>query len=326
MEPARLHRRTASYSPRFAAEFGFQGPPTWATLTRAIHDEPLTNTSPGMLLHQKAEDGDAKLSRGMQPHLPVPGDFPDWHWATSLNQARAVQFGIEHFRGLSPSCMGAIVWQLNDSWPVTSWAAVDGDGRLKPLWYALRSAFRPRLITFAVVGDRVEVRAVNDTDEPWTETVTLTARAADGAVLASTSLALDLGARQTARLTPAGDLAAPGGPDGALVLAADSTAGRAVRFYAEDVAGLLPDAALDTQVEPVEGGYAVRITARSVLRDLTLLADRVAPDAVADDALLTLFPGETATLLVRTGARLSAEQLTAPDVLRCANQLVTAAR
>ena len=29
------------YSPRFVAEFGFQGPPTWATLTRAIHDEPL---------------------------------------------------------------------------------------------------------------------------------------------------------------------------------------------------------------------------------------------------------------------------------------------
>ena len=28
--------------PRFCAEFGFQGPPTWATLTRWIHDEPLT--------------------------------------------------------------------------------------------------------------------------------------------------------------------------------------------------------------------------------------------------------------------------------------------
>ena len=43
--------------------------------------------------------------------------------------------------------MGAIVWQLNDCWPVTSWAAVDGDGRRKPLWYALRDAYADRLLT-----------------------------------------------------------------------------------------------------------------------------------------------------------------------------------
>ena len=49
------------YVPRFASEFGFQGPPAWSTLTRAVHDEPLRPDSPGMLLHQKAEDGNGKL-------------------------------------------------------------------------------------------------------------------------------------------------------------------------------------------------------------------------------------------------------------------------
>ena len=43
--------------PHFVAEFGWQGPPTWATLTRAIHDEPLTPDSPAMLTHQKADSG-----------------------------------------------------------------------------------------------------------------------------------------------------------------------------------------------------------------------------------------------------------------------------
>ena len=42
---------------------------------------------------------------------------------------------------------GHVVWQLNDCWPVTSWAAVDGDGRRKPLWYALRRSYRDRLLT-----------------------------------------------------------------------------------------------------------------------------------------------------------------------------------
>src|SRR5690606_13819871 len=41
--------------PRFVAEFGYQGPPTWSTLTRAIHDDPLTPDSSGVLSHQKAQ-------------------------------------------------------------------------------------------------------------------------------------------------------------------------------------------------------------------------------------------------------------------------------
>ena len=81
--------------PRFVAEFGYQGPPAWTTLTAAVHDDPLTPTSPGMANHQKSEDGDLKLSRGIAPHLDVPPvdspeDMDTWHWAMSLQQARAV--------------------------------------------------------------------------------------------------------------------------------------------------------------------------------------------------------------------------------------------
>ncbi|HZC25438.1 MAG TPA: glycoside hydrolase family 2 protein, partial [Actinopolymorphaceae bacterium] len=53
------------YVPRFVAEFGFQGPPAWSTLTRAVHDEPLAPDSPGVLSHQKATDGNGKLARGL---------------------------------------------------------------------------------------------------------------------------------------------------------------------------------------------------------------------------------------------------------------------
>jgi hypothetical protein len=100
-----------------------------------------------MAHHQKAYGGDQKLTRGLENHLPAPRDFDDWHYLTQLNQARAVAFGIEHFRSLRPLCMGSIMWQLNDCWPVTSWAAVDGDGRKKPLWYAMRDAYADRLLT-----------------------------------------------------------------------------------------------------------------------------------------------------------------------------------
>ena len=135
------------HKPQFVAEFGFQGPPTWSTLTRAVSDRPLTVSTPNLMVHQKAHDGTAKLARWLAPHFPEPASFEDWHWAMSLNQARAVTLAVEYWRSLAPRCRGAIVWQLNDCWPVISWAAIDGDGRLKPLWYALRHTYADRLLT-----------------------------------------------------------------------------------------------------------------------------------------------------------------------------------
>ena len=130
------------HTPRFVAEFGWQGPPTWSTLTRAISDDPLTPESPGMIVHQKAIDGNVKLTDGLMPTTACPTDMETWHWAMQLNQANAVSRALEHFRSHAPHTSGAIVWQLNDCWPVTSWAAIDGDGRAKPLFYALRNASR----------------------------------------------------------------------------------------------------------------------------------------------------------------------------------------
>ena len=44
------------------------------------------------------------------------------------------------------------------------------------------------------------------------------------------------------------------------------------------------------------------VTARSLARDVTLLADRAAADATVDDALVTLTAGQSATFRVRTNA------------------------
>ncbi|HEY0239796.1 MAG TPA: glycoside hydrolase family 2 protein [Friedmanniella sp.] len=322
-----------SYRPRFVAEFGWQGPPTWATLTRAVHDDPLTPTSPGMLAHQKAEDGQGKLARGLTPHLPEPQTFDDWHWATSLVQARAVQTGVEHLRSLTPLCTGAIVWQLNDCWPVVSWAAVDGDGRRKPLWYALRRAFADRLASVqpGPGANELVVALHNDAPKPWTGRVVAERHALDGALLARAELPFSLAPRAAASLTLPESVSIPGDPAReVLVVSADPTPGsgaeRAWWSFAEDRDTALPVPELEAGVEPVTGGCRVRVTARTYLKDLALLADRVAPDAEVDTMLVTLLPGESVELLVSTLEPLDLAEraaLVGPAVLRCANQLVT---
>ena len=195
--------------PRFCSEFGFQGPPTWATLTRAVHAAdggPLTKDDPTFLLHQKADDGNGKLDRGLAPHLGVPEDFADWHWATQLNQARAVRFAIEHYRSWWPRTAGAIVWQLNDCWPVTSWAAIDGDERPKPLWYALRSAYATRLLTVQPREGREVLAVVNETAAPSGRASSASSRQRlDGTVLAEEDLALAVGAWSVGQFALPGD-------------------------------------------------------------------------------------------------------------------------
>ncbi|MEU6711210.1 glycoside hydrolase family 2 protein [Nonomuraea sp. NPDC046802] len=299
------YTRYADHRPRFVAEFGFQGPPTYATLRAASSDEPLTpQSSP-----QKAVDGQAKLLRGLGDHLPAPETFDDWHYYTQLNQARAMAFGIERFRALMPYCMGTVVWQLNDCWPVTSWSAVDGAGRRKPLWYALRRAFADRLIT-RLDG---EIVLVNDTDEEWAGALAVVARDLSGRARAQRSEDVAVPARSTLRITP------PEVRD-AEVLTVELGGKRGLFVLAEDTAVAYPPAAFTAKVERANGGLAVTVTATTVLRELALFPDRLDPAATVDDQLVTLLPGESVTFHVATEHDLDPAALTAYPVLRCVNE------
>ncbi|WP_329007758.1 glycoside hydrolase family 2 protein [Micromonospora rifamycinica] len=317
------YTRYREHVPRFVAEFGYQAPPAYATLRRALSDEPLAHDSPGMAHHQKAADGDAKLQRGLDAHLPAPVDFDDWHYLTQLNQARAIQLGVEHFRSHREVCSGTIVWQLNDCWPVTSWSAVDGDGRRKPLWYALRRAYADRLLTVQPRDGGLALVAVNETGAPWRSPVTVTRATLAGEPRATTAYQLDVPAYAAVTLPLPTDLAAAGEERRELLVAeAGDTAERALWFFAEDRDAHWPAARYEATVQEVDGGCRVRVTARTVLRDLTLFPDRLDPTAEVDAALVTLLPGESATFTVSCGAPLDPAALTARPVLRCVNDLV----
>ena len=308
--------------PRFVAEFGWQGPATWSTITQSISDSPLTPESPGMIWHQKAQDGNDKLTDGLVAHLPLPDHTEDWHWAMSLNQANAVAFAIEHWRSWSPKNTGSIVWQLNDCWPVTSWAAVDGYGRAKPLLYALKHVYADRLITIQPRGGDLVAAVVNDSPAAWDGDVVLRRLGYDGTELATTTIAVSLAPRSTQTVAVPADLAAFTDP-ASEVLVATFGDERGFWFPVEQRDSALPAADLETQVSTTDDGYDVTVTATSLVRDLALLVDKVDIDAVVDDMMVTLLPGDTVTFHVTTTKELTPEELTSSSVLRTSNQLVT---
>ncbi|OUC90854.1 glycoside hydrolase family 2 protein [Streptosporangium minutum] len=309
------YTRYGDYRARFVAEFGFQGPPVHATLRAAVSGE-LAADAPLVLHHQKAQEGNAKLLRGLGEHLPAPRAYDDWHYLTQLNQARAVAYGIERFRAQAPYCAGTIVWQLNDCWPVTSWSAVDGAGRRKPLWYALRRVYDDRLL--AVADGAVAV--INDGPCPWAGELELLRLGLDGDPLAKETAAVEVAPRSVVVIPLPDPVAVPGDPTAELLVARLGDR-RAISFFAEDTQVTFPEAVHDAHAEVVEGGYQVTVTARTLLRELALFPDRLDPAASVNDMLVTLLPGESATFHIATRRQLDPAALTSSPVLRCVNEV-----
>ncbi|MGW0332927.1 glycoside hydrolase family 2 protein [Streptomyces sp. NPDC003011] len=291
--------------PRFVAEFGWQAPPAYATLRRALPGEELAPDSPGMLHHQKADDGNGKLERGLARHFALPeGDFDRWHYLTQVNQARAVAAGIEHWRSHWPVCAGTIVWQLNDCWPVTSWAAIDGDGREKPLYHELKRLYADRLLTLRPRERGLVLAAVNQSAAVWSGTLSLRRMSVEGLVIGTASVALTAEGRCVADFAVPRELE-PVGPKEFLVADAwgsprSGEAGsgetlRALYFPVPDRE--IPYPGPEFEVALVPGG--IEVTARTLVRDLLLQADRLDPAARADRGLVTLLPGERVTIGVR---------------------------
>ncbi len=309
-------------APRFVAEFGWQAPPAWQTLRSVVPDDQLSVDSPAMRNHQKAADGTAKLDRGLAPHFAPPTSFAHWHYLTQVNQARAIATGIEYWRAAWPRCAGTVLWQLNDCWPVVSWSAVDGAGRTKPLYHELRRVYGDRLLTFRADSaaddpDRLVLCLVNQDQREWTDAVTIRRLRADGVELATVTLPFHAAGRAVAELLVPPDVARTGEPASEF-LVADAGTLRAWRFAAADRDFAYPEARMTVTAQPTATGAVVTVTAHTLLRDLLLQADRLDPQATANQGLTSLLPGESVTLRV-DGWHGGPDELLAAQALWCVN-------
>ncbi|CAM5246286.1 beta-mannosidase OS=Streptomyces violarus OX=67380 GN=FHS41_001759 PE=3 SV=1 [Streptomyces violarus] len=223
-----------------------------------------------------------------------------------MHQLRS-RAGIEHWRSHWPVCAGTVVWQLNDCWPVTSWAAVDGDGREKPLYHELKRLYADRLLTLQARDGGLVLAAVNQAAGDWTATVTLRRMSVEGEVLGQVAVEVTAGGRSVARVNVPRELT-PAGPKEFLVADAGGNAGgaagggadpgrlRALYFPVPDREVLYPAPRFDVALAP--GGIIV--TARTLVRDLLLQADRLDPaGAGRSGGWSTLLPGEEVTIGVR---------------------------
>jgi len=290
-----------------------------------------------MLVHQKALEGNLKLERGIGDHLPTWStepqvDIDDWHWTTQLNQARAVTFGIAHFRSHYPLNQGAVVWSLNDNWPVISWAAVDAHGIRKPLWYALRAVNADHFMTIqprsGQDGERPTLLMHNDSARPWRGEVMISRRrtVGGGEPIGQQQIPFNLEARSATTIVINDDLLSPLNRSQEYLVAQEASAAAAYWYFVEDPQLELatPDDSTTVDVERTGSRYSVAIFASSLVKDVALFPDRLDPDARVDTGLVTLQAGDSHTFQVSSyRSDLDMAALTRKPVLRSVNDLIS---
>jgi len=126
---------------RFNSEFGFQAMPSMASLRRYISPEGLYPGSKELEAHQKHPRGTKLIHDYMHRDFPVPTQLDEYVFMSQLVQAYGIGMAIEAQRRSRPHSMGSLYWQLNDSWPVTSWSSIDYFGTWKALHYRLKELY-----------------------------------------------------------------------------------------------------------------------------------------------------------------------------------------
>lgn len=149
---------------RYMSEFGFAALPSIKTVKAFAVEEDRNPNSKIMNIHQRNSGVNAQLAEMLSKMFLYPTSFESYIYATQALQADIIRYQVEHYRRNRGRCMGTLYWQLNDIWPVTSWASIDYFGRWKALQYASKRFYSPVLLSCEEVGE-VQTRPFVNTED-----------------------------------------------------------------------------------------------------------------------------------------------------------------
>ncbi|QRV83983.1 beta-mannosidase [Ceratobasidium sp. AG-Ba] len=154
---------------RFVSEFGLPCLPDIRTIDYWLQGtDPIQRRvqSKAMQQHNKAGSHERRLAIVMNENFHITNNLETYAYLTQLMQSEAVSAAYRSWRrewkGKGKQfCAGVIVWQLNDCWPVSSWAIVDYFLRPKPAYYTIAREMLPY-----TVGIKRTVEKNRENDRP----------------------------------------------------------------------------------------------------------------------------------------------------------------
>ncbi|WP_067933930.1 beta-mannosidase [Alicyclobacillus kakegawensis] len=156
---------------RFVSEFGIHAVANRYTLERWIPKGQLYWESPELAYRNKDSHPEKGL-RMMEGYTGLPFTLDEYMDFSMLTQAEGLKFGVEHYRRRKFQTSGALIWQLNDCWPGTSWSIIDYHLLPKAAYYYAKRFYHPVLLMarFEPYGE-VSFWVVHDGRDPYTDEI-----------------------------------------------------------------------------------------------------------------------------------------------------------
>jgi beta-mannosidase len=151
-----------NFKPRFCSEFGYQSFPSMEIAETFADRRSIETHGEDFEWHQKNPGGNRRIRETMVRYFGAAKDFESELVLSQFQQAMAIRTAVEAWRAAMPRCMGTLVWQPNDNWPVASWSSIEYGGKWKPLQYLAKRFFEPVHVTLSPDG---MVKVINDTDK-----------------------------------------------------------------------------------------------------------------------------------------------------------------
>ncbi len=161
---------------RFSSEYGFGSAPSDDVWKASLLSGEADPNADDVWWHNKTGKSPEVFKGYVELHYPVSKTLEEWTYFSQLNQRDAMRHGVEHFRR-SPYCRGSLIWQINDCWPVQSWAMEDYHRLLKPAAHEMARVYAPTLVSLVLTETGVEAWLVHDS--PESASGTLRVQAAD---------------------------------------------------------------------------------------------------------------------------------------------------
>ena len=147
---------------RFCSEFGFQSFPCLKTVESFTEEKDRNIFSRVVENHQKNPAANGKILYYLSENFRYPENFRKLLYVSQILQGMAMKYGVDHWRRHRGRCMGTLYWQINDNWPVASWASIDYFGRWKALHYMAKKFYGPQAVSMCMDGDIMQVYLANE--------------------------------------------------------------------------------------------------------------------------------------------------------------------
>lgn len=285
---------------RFMSEYGFQSFPELKSVLSYAEEGDLALESKVMLAHQKNGQGNRLIKEYMDMYLPQPKDFRGFLYMSHVLQAEGIRMAIESHRRSKPYCMGTLYWQMNDCWPVASWAGMDYYGRWKALQYTVRRSFQEVILSVdSTDGEMVKVYGVSDRREALDAELVLRLHDISGALLREWSQPVTLAADSSAVIftLPAAELLEGREPASVLLVASLLEAGQVLErkehYFVPAKEIPLSKAVITVTEVPGSGGTSFTLSSDVLARGVHLTVEE---EGIFSDNFFDLLPGEPKTV------------------------------